>query len=210
MIHQLPDLPYPVNALAPRVSAETLEYHWGKHHRAHVDNLNRLIAGTTHANRRLEEVVRRSSASIFNNAAQHFNHSFYWNSLSPDGGGEPKGPLAQSLRRRFESYAAFRDAFTRKATSHFGSGWCWLVLRADRTAEVVTTHDADCPLMGGATPLLVCDLWEHAYYIDYRNARAKYVDAFWTLVNWRWAEAAFEASISLAREVPPAPLVPSA
>jgi Fe-Mn family superoxide dismutase len=192
MVHKLPELPYSLGALAPRLSAETLEYHWGKHHRAYVDNLNKLVAGTPHAEQPLEDIVRKSSGAVFNNAAQHFNHSLYWSSLSPQGGGEPRGPLAEAIRRRYESYAAFRTAFTQKATALFGSGWCWLVLKSDHTLDIEPTHDAGCPLLEGGTPLLACDVWEHAYYIDYRNARAKYVEAFWELVNWRFAEQAFE------------------
>src|SRR5262245_44476048 len=175
MLYRLPDLPYPPNALAPRISAETLEYHWGKHHRGYVDGLNKLITGTRFAEQPLEQVVRRSSGAVFNNAAQHFNHSVYWQSLDPQGGGEPSGPLGEALVRRYRSFEEFRAAFSQAATALFGSGWCWLVLRKDGALDVRPTHDGDCPLSADETPLLACDVWEHAYYIDYRNARVKYV-----------------------------------
>lgn len=194
MIHRLPELPYPLNGLAPRISAETLEYHWGKHHRAYVENLNRGIAGTSYASRTLEELVRTSTGAVFNNSAQHFNHSLYWRSLSPEGGGEPRGPLAEAIRQRYGSSQGFREAFANQGGALFGSGWCWLVRKPDGSVEVVPTHDADCPLALGDVPLLVCDVWEHAYYIDYRNARGRYLEAFWDLVNWRAAEEAFEGT----------------
>lgn len=191
MTHRLPELPYPIDGLAPRISGETLQYHWGKHHQAYVDNLNRLAAGTAYADQPLEEIVRRAEGALHNNAAQHFNHSFYWNSLSPRGGGEPAGPLAEAIRRRYGSFGAFRAAFTEKAAAHFGSGWCWLVEKTEGHVDIEPAHDAGCPLVQGDVPLLACDVWEHAYYIDYRNQRAKYIEAFWALANWRFAENRF-------------------
>jgi Fe-Mn family superoxide dismutase len=198
MEHVLPNLPYGLNALAPHLSGETLQYHWGKHHRAYVDNLNAQIIGTRFARYTLEEIVRRSAGTIFHNAAQHFNHSFYWNCLSPQGGGEPDGHLADALRKRYGSFGAFRATFAKNALGLFGSGWCWLVCREDGKLEIEEAPDADCPLTSGAIPLLTCDLWEHAYYIDYRNTRARYLDAFWRLANWRFAEEKFVAAAQTA------------
>jgi Fe-Mn family superoxide dismutase len=189
--HSLPELPYALDALAPHVSAETLEYHWGKHHRAYVDTLNRLLPATPLEGLGLEALVRRASGGVLNQAAQHFNHSVYWLSLSPKGGGEPEGALLEALGRRYGSFAAFRTAFTEKAGAHFGSGWAWLVRKPDGSAQIELTHDAGCPLTAGDAPLLVCDLWEHAYYIDYRNLRARYLESFWALANWRFAESRF-------------------
>ena len=191
MTHTLPALPYALDALAPHLSAETLDCHWGKHHRAYVDALNRLIAGSPLSGLRLEELVLRSSGAVFNNAAQHFNHGLYWRSLSPKGGGEPAGALREAMLRGYGSLASFRNAFTEQAGSHFGSGWAWLVQRPDGSARIEVTHDAGCPLMWGDSPLLALDLWEHAYYIDYRNRRARYLESFWMLVDWRRAESAF-------------------
>lgn len=192
MTHSLPRLPYGLDALAPHVSAETLEYHWGQHHRAYVDNLNRLIPGTALAEVGLEDLVRRSSGAVFNNAAQHFNHSLYWDSLSPKGGGEPAGALAEAIGRRYGTFGAFRTAFGEQAGSHFGSGWAWLVRKPDQAVQIELTHDAGCPLTSGDVPLLACDLWEHAYYIDYRNRRGRYLESFWALANWSFAERRFE------------------
>ncbi len=190
-MHSLPKLPSGLDALAPHVSAETLVYHWGKHHRAYVDALNRLITGTPFAELDLEDVVRRSSGAVFNNAAQHFNHSLYWHSLSPNGGGEPSGVLSDAIDRRYGSFRAFLTAFAEQASSHFGSGWAWLVRKPDDAVRIEVTHDAGCPLTAGDMPLLACDLWEHAYYIDYRNLRGSYLDSFWRLANWRLAETRF-------------------
>ena len=195
MEHTLPPLPYKMDALAPHLSAETLEYHWGKHHRGYIETLNRLIRGTSLAGVDLDSLVRRSSGAVFNNAAQHFNHSLYWTSMSPDGGGEPAGALGEALARRYGSFARFRSAFVEMAGSHFGSGWAWLVRKPDGSAEIELTHDAGCPLTRGDTPLLACDLWEHAYYIDYRNKRASYLEAFWRVAAWGPAEARFEDSV---------------
>ncbi len=185
----LPPLPYPRDALAPLISAETIDFHYGKHHQAYVDNTNRLIAGTPFENKPLEEIVRHSSGGLFNNAAQVWNHSFYWNCLKPNGGGEPSGRLAEAIARAFGSFAAFRDQFTQCALTTFGSGWAWLVERPEGGLAIVSTANAATPITGEDRPLLTCDVWEHAYYIDYRNLRAKYVEAFWQLVNWDFVAA---------------------
>ena len=204
-MHSLPALTHAQDALVPHVSAETLEYHWGKHHRGYVDTLNRLIAGTQLADLSLEELVRRSSGTVFNSAGQHFNHSLYWSSLTPNGGGDPGGRLAQAVVQEFGSFAGLRTAFTEQAISHFGSGWAWVIRKPDGTVGVETTHDAGCPLIAGNTPLLTCDLWEHAYYIDYRNQRARYLESFWKIANWRFAERIFDTELatrSMALRVP--------
>lgn len=184
MEHKLPELPYPQNGLAPFVSAETLEYHYGKHHRAYVNNLNRLIPGTEFESLSLEEIVKKATGGIFNNAAQIWNHTFYWNCLSPKGGGEPAGALADEINRSFGSFAQFREKFTSAAVTLFGAGWAWLSRTADGTLMIEAMSNAGTPLREGRKPLLTCDVWEHAYYIDYRNDRAKYVESFWKLVNW--------------------------
>jgi Fe-Mn family superoxide dismutase len=184
MKHELPPLPYAMDALEPYISRETLEYHYGKHHKAYVDNLNNLIAGTEFENLSLEEILLKAQGPIFNNAAQVWNHTFYWNCMmKPHGGGEPDGKLADAIRRDFGSFEAFKEAFSKAAVSLFGSGWAWLVKSGDKL-EIVQTSNAGNPMTSGQKPLLTCDVWEHAYYIDYRNARAKYVENFWNLVNW--------------------------
>lgn len=182
----LPDLPYARDALAPHISAETLDYHYGKHHQTYVDKLNGQIEGTQYADMSLEEVIRNSAGGIFNNAAQIWNHTFYWNCLSPNGGGEPTGELAAAIARDFGSFEAFREQFSDTAINTFGSGWGWLVQNPDGSLALVSTSNAETPLTGDAKPLLTCDVWEHAYYVDYRNARPKYVEAFWHLVNWEF------------------------
>lgn len=191
MAFELPPLPYAKDALAPHLSVETLEFHYGKHHQTYVTNLNNLVAGTEFEGASLEEVVKKSSGGIFNNAAQIWNHTFYWNSLSPKGGGQPTGALADAITAKFGSYAVFQEEFTKCAVTTFGSGWAWLVKNADGSLALVSTSNAGCPLTTGQTPLLTCDVWEHAYYIDYRNARPKYLEAFWALVNWEFAAANF-------------------
>ena len=191
MTHELPELPYAKSALAPHISEETLEFHYGKHHQTYVTNLNNLIPGTEFENMLLEEIVMKSSGGIFNNAAQIWNHTFYWNSLSPNGGGAPTGDLAAAIDKAFGSFAAFKEAFTKTAVTTFGAGWGWLVKNADGSLALVSSSNAACPLTDGQTPLLTCDVWEHAYYIDYRNARPKYLEAFWNLVNWDFAAANF-------------------
>jgi Fe-Mn family superoxide dismutase len=184
MIHELPPLPYAIDALEPHISRETLEYHHGKHHKTYVDNLNKLIPGTEFENLSLEDIVRKSSGGVFNNAAQIWNHTFYWNCLAPNAGGKPTGALAAAIDKAFGSFDAFKEKFSQTAIGTFGSGWGWLVKNASGGLEVVSTSNAGCPLTAGQTPLLTCDVWEHAYYIDYRNLRAKYVENFWNLVNW--------------------------
>ena len=191
MEHTLPALPYALDALAPHISKETLEFHYGKHHQTYVTNLNNLIKGAEFENASLEDIVRKSSGGVFNNAAQIWNHTFYWNSLSPKGGGEPGGALAAAINAKWGSFAAFKDAFTKSAIGNFGSSWTWLVKKADGTLDIVNTSNAATPLTGADKPLLTCDLWEHAYYIDYRNRRPDYLGAFWSLVNWDFAAKNF-------------------
>lgn len=187
MAIELPPLPYARNALEPHISAETLDFHYGKHHQAYVDNLNKMIPGTEFADATLEAIVKKAQGGMFNNAAQVWNHSFYWNSLSPNGGGEPRGKLADAVVKAFGSFAAFKEEFTKVALGTFGSGWAWLVQRGDGSLGIVSTANAATPITGTDKPLLCCDVWEHAYYVDYRNARGKYVEAFWKLVNWDFA-----------------------
>ncbi|AEF98690.1 superoxide dismutase [Fe] [Methylomonas methanica] len=193
MTFELPALPYANDALAPHISAETIEYHYGKHHQTYVTNLNNMVPGTEFEGLSLEEIVKKSSGGIFNNAAQIWNHTFYWNCLSPNGGGAPTGGLANAIERTFGSFDEFKEAFTKCAVTTFGSGWAWLVKNANGSLELVSTSNAGCPLTAGQTPILTCDVWEHAYYIDFRNARPKYLEAFWSLVNWEFAGANYEA-----------------
>ena len=192
MAHTLPDLPYAMDALEPHISKETLEYHYGKHHKTYVDKLNPLIEGTEWADKPLEEIIRGSSGGIFNNAAQVWNHTFYWHCLSPDGGGEPTGKLAEAINASFGSFAAFKEQFSDKSVTLFGSGWAWLVKQPDGKLAIVQTSNAATPITGDSKPLLTCDVWEHAYYIDYRNARPKYLEAFWQLVNWDFVASNLE------------------
>jgi len=192
MEHKLPVLPYPQNALEPLISAETLEYHYGKHHRAYVDNLNKLIPGTEYENMTLEDIIRKATGGIFNNGAQVWNHTFYWHCMSPNGGGEPEGELAEAIDKNFGSFAQFKEKFTTAATTLFGSGWAWLSMNPDGSLVVEQASNAGNPLREGRKPLLTCDVWEHAYYIDYRNVRAKYVEAFWKLVNWNFVAENFK------------------
>jgi superoxide dismutase, Fe-Mn family len=191
MAHTLPELPYAMDALEPHISRETLEYHYGKHHRTYVDKLNGLIEGTEFADASLEDVIRRSSGGVFNNAAQVWNHTFYWHCLSPNGGGHPSGDLAKAIDATFGSFDAFHKEFSDKAVNLFGSGWAWLVKKADGKLGIVQTSNAETPLTGADKALLTCDVWEHAYYIDYRNARPKYLEAFWQLVNWDFVATNF-------------------
>lgn len=185
MTHQLPPLPYALDALAPVISKETLEYHYGKHHQAYVINLNNLIPGTEFEHKSLEDIIKTSSGSIFNNAAQVWNHTFYWNCLrSPRENNEPSGALADQMSKTFGSFAEFKDQFSKAAATNFGSGWTWLVKNTDGALTVINTSNAGTPMTEGKQALLTCDVWEHAYYIDYRNARPKYIEAFWSLVNW--------------------------
>ena len=187
MEHKLPDLPYAKNALEPHISAETLDYHYGKHHAAYVTNLNNLIKGTEFENMPLEEIILKASGGLFNNAAQTWNHTFYWNCLSPSGGGEPDGALAEAIKSTFGSFDDFKKAFSQKAATLFGSGWAWLVKNNDGTLSIEQTSNAATPMTAGQTAIITCDVWEHAYYVDYRNARPKYVEAYWNLVNWDFA-----------------------
>jgi Fe-Mn family superoxide dismutase len=187
MAIELPALPYARDALAPHISAETIDYHYGKHHQTYVTNLNNLIKGTEFENLDLLAIIKKSQGGMFNNAAQIWNHTFYWNSLSPKGGGEPSGKLADAIKKTFGSFAQFKDDFSKTAVGTFGSGWAWLVQRADGGLGLVSTSNAATPITGSDRPLLTCDVWEHAYYIDYRNARPKYVEAFWNLANWDFA-----------------------
>lgn len=182
--HKLPDLPYAKNALEPHISAETIDFHFGKHHATYVTNLNKLIAGTDFESASLEDIIGKASGGVFNNAAQVWNHTFYWNCLSPNGGGNPKGPLAEAIDKTFGGIDAFKEKFSASAAGNFGSGWTWLVKNGQGMLEIVNTGNAGNPMTNGQSPLLTCDVWEHAYYIDYRNARPKYVEAFWNLVNW--------------------------
>jgi Fe-Mn family superoxide dismutase len=184
MAHELPKLPYAQDALAPHISAETLEYHYGKHHQTYVTNLNKLITGTEFESASLEDIIMKASGGVFNNAAQVWNHTFYWNCLSPKGGGEPSGALADAIKKAFGSFADFKEKFSTSAATNFGSGWTWLVRNGQGGVEIVNTSNAGNPMTDKKTPLMTCDVWEHAYYIDYRNARPKYVEAFWNLVNW--------------------------
>ncbi len=186
MAFTLPPLPYEMDALAPHISKETLEYHYGKHHNTYVVNLNKLVAETEFAAMSLEDVIKKSSGGMFNNAAQVWNHTFYWHCLSPNGGGEPTGKLADEINQTFGSFAAFKEQFSQAAISTFGSGWAWLVQDKQNHLKIISTSNAATPMTEGLTPLLTCDVWEHAYYIDYRNARPDYVGAFWKLVNWKF------------------------
>lgn len=192
MAFELPALPYEKNALEPHISAETLEFHHGKHHATYVTKLNGLVEGTELANKSLEDVVKNSDGGVFNNAAQIWNHTFYWNSLSPNGGGEPSGALADAINAKWGSFADFQAAFNDKAVNNFGSSWTWLVKTADGSLDIVNTSNAATPLTNeDVTPLLTVDLWEHAYYIDYRNLRPKYLEGFWALANWEFAASNF-------------------
>lgn len=184
MAFELPKLNYDLDKLAPVISKLTLEFHYGKHHQAYVNNLNNLIVGTKFENASLETIVKESDGGIFNNAAQIWNHTFYFNSFSPNGGGEPKGTLAEAIVRDFGSFAEFKEKFTKASVTLFGSGWAWLVKKADGKLEIVQEPNAGCPLKSGLTPILTCDVWEHAYYLDYQNRRPDYVAAFWNIIDW--------------------------
>lgn len=192
MAHTLPALPYAQDALAPHISAETLEFHYGKHHNAYVTNLNNLIPGTEFENASLEEIIKKSSGGIYNNSAQIWNHTFFWNSMKPNGGGTPTGALADAINAKWGDFDKFKAAFQASAVGNFGSGWTWLVKKADGSVDIVNMGAAGTPLTTGDTALLCIDVWEHAYYIDYRNARPKFVETFLTsLANWDFASANF-------------------
>lgn len=189
MEHKLPDLPYKMDALEPAISKETLEYHYGKHHQAYVTNLNKLIIGTKFEDLPLEEIIMKSDGGIFNNAAQVYNHTFYWNCLAPNAGGEPEGKISEEITKAFGSFAIFKEKFSQTAATTFGSGWAWLVKDKDGKLEIISTSNAGNPMTEGKKPLLTCDVWEHAYYIDYRNARPTYIEKFWSLVNWEFVNS---------------------
>jgi Fe-Mn family superoxide dismutase len=184
MIHELPKLPYGHDALEPYISAKTIEFHYGKHHQAYVTNLNKLIVGTEFENLSLEEIVTKATAGIFNNGAQIWNHTFYWNCMKPNGGGQPTGDIAAAINRDFGSFDQFKEKFSTAAATLFGSGWAWLVKNADGTLGIVQESNAGNPLRNGLTPLMTCDVWEHAYYIDQQNKRPDYIASFWNLIDW--------------------------
>ncbi len=184
MVHELPKLPYALDALEPFISKRTIEFHYGKHHQAYVNNLNNLVPGTEYENASLEEIVMKASGGIFNNGAQVWNHTFYWNCLKPQAQSEPSGALAGALEKNFGSLSEFREKFSKAAATLFGSGWAWLIMKGDGTLEIVQESNAGNPLRNGAKPLLTCDVWEHAYYLDKQNARPDYIADFWKLVDW--------------------------
>ena len=187
MEHTLPPLPYAMDALAPHISKETLEFHYGKHHQTYVTNLNNLIKGTEFEKTAHEEIIKKAAGGVFNNAAQVWNHTFYWNGLTPASTGTPTGPLADAISAKWGSFEKFKEEFSKSCAGNFGSGWSWLVKKSDGNIDIVNTSNAATPLTGSDNPLLTCEVWEHAYYIDYRNARPKYVETFWKLVNWDFA-----------------------
>lgn len=187
MKFELPKLPYEMSALEPNISAKTLEYHYGKHHKAYIDKLNAALETKDFGGASLEEIIQKADGGLFNNAAQAWNHTFYWYGMSPDGGGEPSGDAAAAIAEAFGSYADFKSHFSETAATHFGSGWAWLALK-DGKLEIMGLHDADSPLIKDARPLLALDVWEHAYYLDYQNARPDYITAFWNVVNWDFVE----------------------
>ncbi|HEK0788893.1 TPA: superoxide dismutase [Fe] [Proteus mirabilis] len=189
MSFELPKLPYALDALEPHISKETLEYHYGKHHQTYVTNLNNLVKGTDLESKSLEEIIKSTDGGIFNNAAQVWNHTFYWNCLAPNAGGAPTGKVADAINKAFGSFEEFKKQFNDAAAKNFGSGWTWLVKKADGSVAIVNTSNAATPVSGADKPLLTVDVWEHAYYIDYRNARVKYLEEFWALVNWPFVEA---------------------
>lgn len=189
MTFTLPELPYSKEALAPHMSQETLEYHHGKHHNAYVNNLNNLIKGTKYENMTLEEIILSSEGPVFNNSAQIWNHTFFWNSLSPKGGGVATGKALEAITKEWGSFEKFKEEFTKSAVANFGAGWTWLVKNKDGKLAIVNTSNAQTPITTGATPLLTVDVWEHAYYIDYRNERPKFINGFWALANWDFVNA---------------------
>lgn len=184
MIHELPKLPYAIDALEPFISKRTIEFHYGKHHQAYVNNLNKLIVGTEFENASLDEIVMKAGAGIFNNGAQVWNHTFYWNCMKPQGGGEPAGALAAAIVKNFGSISEFKEKFSASAATLFGAGWAWLIKKDDGSLAIVQESNAGNPMKHGATPLLTCDVWEHAYYLDKQNVRPDYIADFWKLVDW--------------------------
>lgn len=191
MAHELPKLPYAMDALQPHISKETLEYHYGKHHQVYINKLNELTAGTDKESASLEEIIKSSEGVLFNQAAQVWNHTFYWHCLAPNAGGDPTGSVADAINKKWGSFQSFREEFTKVAATTFGSGWAWLVKTSNGELALKSTGNAGTPLTDGDTPLLTCDVWEHAYYVDYRNARPKYIEAFWNLVNWEFVNKNF-------------------
>ena len=191
MAFELPSLPYGMDALEPCISKTTLEFHYGKHHLAYVNNLNKLVPGTPFENSTLEEIIKKADGGIFNNGAQVWNHTFYWNCMKPRGGGEPSGVLGEAIKLNFGSFKEFRDKFSAAAATLFGSGWAWLVKTPDGKLEIIQESNAGNPLRRGYTPLLTCDVWEHAYYLDKQNRRPDYINDFWTIVDWKAVESRF-------------------
>lgn len=193
MEHTLPQLPYAKDALQPHISAETIDYHYGKHHQAYVTNLNKLIAGTPFEQSTLEDIILKSEGSVFNNAAQVWNHTFYWNCLKPNAGGAPSGKIAELINQKWGNFEKFKEEFNKAATTNFGSGWTWLVQNKTGQIEILNTSNAQTPMTLGLTALVTFDVWEHAYYVDYRNARPNYLTAVWNLVNWDFANQNLKA-----------------
>ncbi|AFZ82770.1 superoxide dismutase [Candidatus Kinetoplastidibacterium crithidiae] len=191
MIHVLPDLPYKIDSLSPYISKETLEFHYGKHHQTYINNLNSLIQNTEFQEMSLEEIIKKSSGAIFNNAAQVWNHNFYWNSICPDSTKKPEGNLADAINQKWGNFESFKLEFNKQAASNFGSGWTWLVKKSDRSLEILNTSNAGTIVNSNDKAMITCDVWEHAYYIDYRNARVKYLENFWSIINWKFAEQNF-------------------
>jgi len=184
MSFKLPELPYSMNALEPYISEKTVEFHYTKHHQGYVNKLNGLVEGTDKENMSLEELILQSSGGVFNNAAQTWNHTFYWEGFSPDGGGNPKGEIADAINKKYGSFDDFKEEFNKKAATLFGSGWAWLVKNNDGKLDIIQGQNADNPITEGYTPLLTCDVWEHAYYLDKQNKRPAYIDDFWKIINW--------------------------
>ena len=192
MAFSLPPLPYEMNALEPHISSETLEFHYGKHHQTYVNNLNGLVEGTDNASKSLEEIIMSSDGGLFNNAAQVWNHTFYWNCMGPNGGGNPTGSAADAINQAFGSFDNFKDQFSKSAATNFGSGWTWLVKNSSGTLEIQNTSNAGCPMTSGNKAVLTIDVWEHAYYVDKRNARPAYIESWWNLVNWDYVNSQLE------------------
>lgn len=191
MNFELPKLNYELDALEPHISKKTLEFHYGKHHQTYITNLNKLVIGTEFENATLQDIVKKASGGIFNNAAQVWNHTFYWESFSPKGGGLPKGKVAKAINLAFGSFDVFKEKFSTAAATLFGSGWAWLVKKEDGSVEIVQESNAGNPMKNSLKPLMTCDVWEHAYYIDYQNRRADYIASFWNLVDWDIIENRF-------------------
>ena len=192
MAFSLPPLPYEMNALEPHISSETLEFHYGKHHQTYVNNLNGLVEGTDNASKSLEEIIMSSDGGLFNNAAQVWNHTFYWNCMGPNGGGNPTGSVADAINQAFGSFDNFKDQFSKSAATNFGSGWTWLVKNSSGGVEIQNTSNAGCPRTSGNKAVLTIDVWEHAYYVDKRNARPAYIESWWNLVNWDYVNSQLE------------------